>query len=522
MQEMLDELVLLLKGVWLKRRYIIIISWLVCPVGWILVTMLPNQYTSEARVYADTRSILQPLLSGLAIRTDPTTELQLMAKTLLSRPNLEIIARDIDADVRATTSQEYEAIIKDLESNIRIRFGGRENLYSIDYQGKDPVYAKDVVQAALNVFVENTLSEQRLDTDQANVIISSQISDYEKRLVEAEVNLANFKREYVGFMPGSSNGYYSQLESNKASYDDAKLALSESESRLSSVQVQLNREESRAREQLSKVWTKHDDRIEQLQNRLDDLVFRFTDSHPDVVETRRQLDEVKELQRLAQNSTSIKDVLIDNAVYQDLKLTASQLRNEVASLRVRVNRYESKIAELQHKLDTVPDVEAKLTALTRNYQITREKYEQLLSRKESAQISQSVGDSSDDIKFRIIDAPRVPLKASGPNRPMLFSGVLVLGIGGGIGLAFLLSQVGPVITSTTQLHKLMDYQVLGVVSTTKVSGLIGKEKRKVWWFYLFNIVLIALFVLFLSVNSFSLAQERLIQGVNVLMQEINI
>lgn len=516
MQEVLDDVLQYIRGVWLKRRYILIVSWVVCPIGWLYITSLPNQYTSEARVYADTRSILQPLLRGLAIQTDPTRELELMAKTLLSRPNLETIARDIDADVRAQTSQEYEAIISDLQSNIKIRSAGRENLYTLSYSGSEPVYAKDVVQATLNVFVENTLSEKRLDTDQASQIITAQIEEYEARLSEAEKRLADFKREHRGVMPGSGTGYYSQLESNKSYLEDAQLALSEAETRAASARSQLLREESRASEQVSKVRTEYDERINSLQQRLDDLLFRFTDKHPDVVETRRQLEDLQQLRTKTLASYSVGEVLENNSVYQDLKLTSSQLENEVASLRVRVQRYEAKILDLKERLDKVPDVEAKLTALNRNYNITREKYNQLLSRRESALISQSVGDSSDDIKFRIIDAPRVPSAPSGPMRPVLLSAILIVGIGGGLGLSFLVSQVSPVVSSTRQLYQLVDYPVLGVVSATESSGLLTLESKKTKWFMVGNILLVGLFVAFMAFNVVPDIQGKLMQGINTL------
>lgn len=516
MQEMLEEIIQYIRGVWLKRRYILIVSWIVCPLGWLYITTLPNQYTSEARIYADTRSILQPLLRGLAIQTDPTRELELMAKTLLSRPNLETIARDIDADVRATNSQEYEAIIGDLQSNIKIQSAGRENLYTISYTGSEPGYAKDVVQATLNVFVENTLSEKRLDTDQASQIITGQIDEYEARLSEAEKKLADFKREHRGIMPGSDRGYYSQLESSRTYLEDAQLALSEAETRAESSRTQLLREEARASDQVSKVRTEYDERINSLQQRLDELLFRFTDKHPDVVETRRQLEELQSLRSKTLKSYSVSEVLANNLVYKDLKLATSQLESEVASLRVRVQRYESKIAELQDKLDKVPDVEAKLTALTRNYNITKEKYNQLLSRRESALISQSVGDSSDDIKFRIIDAPRVPSTPSGPMRPLLLSAVLVLGLGAGLGASFLVSQISPVVSSTRQLYQLVDYPVLGVVSATESSGLASWEKRKTKWFVFGNSVLVMLFVAVMAFNTIPAVQHKLLDGVTKL------
>lgn len=529
MQELLDDIIHYVRGVWLQRRYILIASWLVCPLGWALVTALPNQYTSEARVYADTRSILKPLLRGLAIQTDPTQELQLMVKTLLSRPNLEIIARDTDADVRAKNSQEYEEIINDLENNIEIKGTGRDKLYTLSYQGVDPLYAKDVVQATLNVFVENTLSEQRIETDQANEILTEQIGDYEVRLAESERKLAEFKREFRGFLPGSGSDYYAQLEQNKQYLEDAQLALSEGESRYESTKAQLRKEESTATEQLSRMRTEYDERIELLQQRLDELLFRFTEKHPDVIETRRQLKELNGLKGKALASYSISDALANNVLYQDLKLTVSQLENEVASLKVRVRKYDSKITDLQDRLNRVPDVEAKLTALNRDYDITKDKYEQLLSRKESALISQSVGDSTDDIKFRIIDAPRVPTTPSGPMRPILLAGILIIGLGSGIGISFIISQVAPVVSSVKQLRQLSDFEVFGIVSATEDSGLLAWDKRKTRIFIFLNFMLILMFVAFFAVNTMPTLQDSilnrasgLIEGLNGLMQRLNI
>lgn len=514
MQEMLEELYQHIRGVWLRRRYILILSWILCPVGWALVTMMPNQYTSEARVYADTRSILQPLLRGLTYQTDPTRELQLMVKTLLSRSNLERIARDIDADIRAETDEEYEEIISDLEKNIEIRSTGRENLYTISYSGKEAAFTKDVVQATLNVFVENTLSEQRQDTDQANQIISGQIKDYERRLLDAESKLADFKREYRGFLPGSDTDYYSQLEMNKVLLEEAQLALTETNSRLANARNQLKKGESEASAEASRVRTEYDDRIDILQQRLDDLLFRYTARHPDVKETQRQLDELKQLKKDSIDSYSVNEMLMHNVVYQDLKLAVSQLQNEAASLGVRVQRYETKIEQLQAKLDAVPEVEAKLTALTRNYDVTRDKYQQLLSRKESALISQSVGDTSDDIKFRIIDAPRIPLEPSGPIRPLLLSVVLILGLGAGVVMSFIVSQITPVVSSTRQLYQAMEYPVFGVVSATERSGLHKWAKRKTRFFMLANLLLIGLFAAFIVLNARPDIQDRMLQQVS--------
>ena len=99
MFELLEKLQSYLRGVWLKRRYVIITAWLICPLGWMYSLQLPDEYASTAKIYVDTKTLLRPLLRGLTIDTNPAQQLQVMTRTLLSRDNLEKIARLADLDL---------------------------------------------------------------------------------------------------------------------------------------------------------------------------------------------------------------------------------------------------------------------------------------------------------------------------------------------------------------------------------------------------------------------------------------
>ncbi|WP_026957793.1 XrtA system polysaccharide chain length determinant [Aliagarivorans taiwanensis] len=514
MQEQLDDLLHYLKGVWLKRRYILIATWLLCPIGWVMVTMMPNQYTSEARVYADTRSMLKPLLRGLALDTDPGQELALEVRTLLSRNNLEKIARASDADIYAGTNQELSELYASLKNDIRINQADRERLFTIKFTGSSPTQVQSVVQAVLDVFVENTLGAKRLDSDQATVFINQQIEEYEARLSEAERRLADFKREYAGLLPGSERGYYSNLESVKNQLEETRLQVSEVETRLASARAQLSSEEAIVAQARERIKTEYDDRLLSLQSRLDDLNLRYTERHPDVIEMSRQIAALREQQQLAMTSTTASAALLqDSVIYQGLKINVSQLENELASLRVRENRFQSRLSEWEAKAAQVPDVEAKLTGLNRNYEITKNKYEELLARREQALISQSVGETTDDIKFRVIDPPLVPNKPSGPPRPLLIVGVLVASIGVGVGVSFLVSQINPVVTNVRQLYQQTGFPILGVVTATAASGMEKIERRKTNWFLFANLVLLCLFALAFAVNIVPNLHQMVLQSV---------
>ena len=119
--------------------------------------------------------------------------------------------------------------------------------------------------------------------------------------------------------------------------------------------------------------------------------------------------------------------------------------------------------ELQEQVSTLPQIEAELAALNRDYEVNRQQYDELLARRESARLSQQAEQSKQDVRFRIIDPPRVPLEPTGPNRPLLMTMVLGAGLGAGVGLAFLIAQLWPTFDSRRSLMRIADVPVFGSV-----------------------------------------------------------
>ncbi len=512
MQDIFEEIIDYLKGIWLKRRYIIIATWLICPLGWYVVAAMPNVYKSEARVYVDTQSLLRPLLKGLTVETNPNTQIRLMVKTLLSRPNLERISRMTDLDVQANNSEEYEKIIKSLKDRIKISGVGRENIYTLSIEDKDPEMAKNIVRSALTVFIENTLGETRSDSDSAQKFLNTQIKDYENRLANAEARLTSFKQKYSGILPEQSGGYYKKLNSNKEELKAIELEILENKTRLDSAKKQLSQSivaDSNSDNKIkseSSIQTTYDARITELEVQLDTLKLRYTDRHPDVIEVGRNLEHLNkqrsaEIEKyLAQNNENTGSLkrLSANPVIQEVQIQVNQLENLIASLNVRADNYRQRIIELENRVHTLPEIEAELVALNRGYGITKTKYHELLSRKETAQLAQQADETTDKIQFRVIDPPRKATKPSGPKRFILFGVVTVLGFGVGIGLSLLMSLLNPLAISTTQLSKITGVPIFGVVSANENLGLQKWHQKKTLIFIGSNLLLVCLLVLFIS------------------------
>ncbi len=494
-----------LKGIWIKKRYIIISTWLICPIGLILVAQMPDVYESNARVFADTRSMLKPLLRGITVQSNPDDEIKMIARTLLSTPNLEDIARQADLDINANSEAEFRNIVASLRSNISLRPSGRDNIYSIAFEHEDPNKAKQIVLLTLDKFIESALGQNRKDSDTASKFLDQQIDEYARRLAQSEQRVAEFKKQYGELLAGDS--YYQQRATLNNQIEKLDLELAEKETQLNSLKSKFKAATPNAdNADPMNFQTQYDQRISQLQANLDDLLIRFTEQHPDVVQTKERLEVLvvqrkKEIQELVKG-LSTGDVasggLSENAIVQELTIVINNLESNIASLNVRKANFQEKLALLEDKIELVPDIEAKRTALNRDYGITKRKYEEFLARKESADISRKAEQSSEEVQFRIIEPPVVPLEPSGPNRLMFYTAVFIMSIGGGVVMAFITSQLNPVVVNATQLTNVTGRPVLGAVTDVNLEAIKKKNRFRVIIFSLSTLTVFCIYLTFLA------------------------
>jgi polysaccharide chain length determinant protein (PEP-CTERM system associated) len=511
MRELLSQLLGYLWGVWRFRWTALITAWCVAIVGWVVIVQIPDEYRATARIHVDSNQVLRPLLRGLAIQPDVTQRVRLMSRTLITRPNLEKLMRMADLDLQVKTDADKEKMLEKLKKKISLS-GDRRNssLYSVAFTHHDRQTSKKIVQSLITVFIESTLGEERKESDNAHEFLDQQIAEYEQRLVEAENRLADFKREHSGEMPGETGDFYQRLQSATLQLREAKLQLKEAENRQAEHGEQLEDFAAEGDDELrgvgggedSQITTKLDDRIHTLNKKLDDLRLRYTDRHPEVIHIRGLLrtleaERKKEVERIKATQDPAQTGLASNPVYQQMRAMQTEADARVAELNVRVKEYTQRVEGLQSRVDNIPKIEAELKQLDRDYAAVSKQYAALVNRRESAHLSGEVEQNVEDVKFRVIDPPFVPLKPTEPNKLLLNALVLLAGIAAGVGVGFLRSLLHPVFSNRRALGHVTGLPVLGAVLLIQSE----KEKRKALKGLLISsAATVALLVAFVGVN----------------------
>ncbi len=523
LEAMLREILPHLRAIVRYRWQGLAVAWLVAVIGWPAVMMLPDRYEATARVYVDTDSILLPLLEGLTVQPDVEQRLLIMTKTLLSRPNLEKVVSEVDLDLAITTPKEREALIERLAKEIRLisaggRRSGQNNLYTLSYTHNNPETAKQVVQVILNILVETTLGDSRQDSDSAQLFLEQQIREYDARLVKAEDRLMAFKRENFNVLPSQEGGFFQDLRQAEQNLEAAKLEMREAEFSRRELKNRLLEFVASFEGGEISIEGRYDERLKAMQAQLDEKKLRFTDVHPDIVELERVIKELEQLrleEQQGRGEASGARKPEDSRLHQELTLALAQANARIASLGVRMSEYEKRARILKERISTLPEVEAELVSLSRDYEITKMKYEQLVERLESARLSESAGETGDNVKFRIIDPPWVPATPSSPNRILLLSGVLAGAIGAGLGFAVLIGFLRPVVSDMYGLAKITDLSIYGAVTLIDAdAGSISAVLKRHTLFFTLSLMLVATYgaVLWMSIAGYRLPDVMSVIG----------
>jgi polysaccharide chain length determinant protein (PEP-CTERM system associated) len=504
MDEILRQITLVLRGTWKHRWLGLFCAWLVAVLGVVVVFRIPDRYEASARIYVDTQSILKPLMAGLAIEPNMDQQIMILSRTLISRPNIEKLIRMADLDLNIKNKAELESLIDDLTKMLTIKSTSRDNLYTLAYTDPQPDRAKRVVQSLVSIFVESGLGDKRKDADSAKKFIDDQIQVYQKKLEEAEERLKEFKLRNISAQTGEGKDYFGRLSEVSSELERAKLELREVENSKDALKRQLVGEEPvlspDTPEGASGVSVPEiDGRIDTLKRNLDGLLQRYTDRHPDVVGTRRMLKELEELKlqevaarkKLAVSSPTM--VVSTNPVHQQLRVSLAESEASAAKLRTRVAEYQSRYEQLKNDMKMVPQIEAELVQLNRDYDIHRKNYETLVSRRESAAISGDMDASTATVGFRLIDPARAGSRPVYPNRLLMLPLTLFLALGAGLFFPFVVSQFRPVFFDARALREITGLPLLGIVSKKLSDVEVAKRKKQMWLFIVGVLTLLAVY-----------------------------
>jgi polysaccharide chain length determinant protein (PEP-CTERM system associated) len=435
----------------------------------------PNTYSTSALLFADETNIIEPLLKGRASVTSVDRAKQAQ-EVLYSRRVMEDAAKAAGLVGEDYSVDQMARAVRHLRSGVRVETQG-SNQFRVSYSATDPDRAFTVLNSVVNVFIQDTARRKREESLGAFNFIDSQADSYRRQLEEAELKLKEFRAQNTD---GTEAQVTSRINQLRNDIESLKLEIQDSESRLASIKQQLS-EESQYQQAKGEIDRLRDRRRE-LSRQLDQLRLSYQDSYPDVVSVRQQIQDLdEEIAQLefAGDSFSRGDT-VENPLYEELRKQQSVVEVDLSAQKRRMESLEGMLQRELERAERVAANQAELSELTRDLDVLRDIYNEMLQRKESARLSMTLDIEGQGVSYRIQDPATFPLDPSGLRYVHFAIVGPFLGFLAPLGLLFVYVFLDPHIRSARSLQQQLPQgiEVIGVIphyNTPLAERLVKKD-----------------------------------------------
>jgi len=222
-------------------------------------------------------------------------------------------------------------------------------------------------------------------------------------------------------------------------------------------------------------------KIQFRQKELDSLLVRYSEKHPDVMRLRteirlleKELEGEKEKAKKAGPSSA---KTADNPLKQIIEEQIESLRSSINAIQASNPELLNSIAVHQKRLENIPMRGIELTKVTRTYDITLRKYQDLLAKGLESQLSENLEKKQKGEQFQVIDPANLPLVPFKPNRPFIVFGGLAAGLLGGLAAAFLWEMLDRSFKNSDDLAGFIDLPILATIPAIITRGAVLERRR---------------------------------------------
>jgi polysaccharide chain length determinant protein (PEP-CTERM system associated) len=390
---------------------------------------------------------------------------------------------------------------KDIE--IELVKNGHDTItaFNVSYSSRDPRQAQQVTSELTNLFINENLEVRQQESEDTTKFLEGQLETARKTLSDQEEKIREFKGLHVGELPtqvGSNLQILAGLQSQLQNEEDALNTAKQQRVYLETLVNQYRslqgapKTEGGTTEGLPAV----DLELDKLRAQLADLSSHYTDRHPDVRKVKEQIAKTEKMRdqiaadlkaKASAPQADPNAETPDAAEMRDPSSPMVQLQGQLQANRVEISNREHAVAELktkvvdyQARLNQEPVREQQLSDLTRGYEQSKANYDELLKKKNGSAMATSMELLQQGERFRIIDAPSLPIKPDFPNR-LKFCGI---GLGVGLALGAVVAGAFEVmddrIYDQKELQKLLPVAVISEIPAIVVEADERNERQRLW------------------------------------------
>lgn len=498
------------------RRYR---SWIIGPgfAGLVLAVVAaflwPDTYLSTAMMQITPQQVPEKLVPS-AINSQMAQRLTQMQQEILSRASLTAMVQKVGLYPSELRRMPMDDVVDKMRGDIKITMidapsdGSNRTVASafmIQFKYKDAHKAQAVVQQLVSKFEDQNATVQRNEANLTASFLGDEVKSAKEDLDRLDGEITKFKVENEGRLPEQFQANIQTLNSLQQQLGSIDETLNRNEQEKTLLETQEKQLQTQLEyfttyaQQTAPTEAVRNDRLANLNKMISDgqaqltsMLQVYTEANPDVKNFRGRLAAMeKERSDLLKQEASapppapkkITNPQIVKSVDDtkaSIAMIKAQIKGKEADITERQKRRDATnraIAAYQSRIDGSPASEQRYAALLRDYQIAKDKYDDLSKREQISETAQNLEERKAGENLEELDPPSLPQKPTAPNR------LAIVGAGAAGGLLLGLVLAGMWEMKDTSLKNLKDvraYTNLPVLSSIPLleNALLVRRTRR--------------------------------------------
>ena len=442
---------------------------------------LPDIYQGQALVLIE-----RPIDENIVRATDSApgeleSRLHIIKQEILSRDRaLELIKR-FNLYPKLMRAADADDALNQMRTDVEVNPSGPEQVsgkvktvsFTLKYTGDSAKTAADVTNAIASFYVqqnESMRSQSALGTLQ---FLRQQLAEAKGALDRQDSAITQFTSKYTGQLPqqvGINLATLERMNTQLRLNGEQQLRLIEQREKLAEG---LQDPTNIARAENPDATPEMLERLKQLDKLKGDLAqlqTKFTSKHPDVVRLQEQIADLEQQQKQDEASLDKKRQALQaaaaasTAAADDAKAprrqTIASLDDQLAKLKEEEQANRTTIASFEQRLEGAPEREQEFALVTRDRQVAKDLYDNMLKRYDEAQLAASVETDRQGERFRVLESALPPEGPTGPNRFRLMLMGILLALAAAVGMVLTAEQFDASFHGVDELREFTSVPVL--------------------------------------------------------------
>ncbi len=442
---------------------------------------LPDIFQGQALVLIE-----RPIDENIVRATDSApgeleSRLHIIKQEILSRDRALALIKRFNLYPKKLRTAAIDDALNQLRTDVEVNPSGPEQVsgkvktvsFTLKYTGDSARTAADVTNAIAAFYVEQNESMRSESALGTLKFLRAQLADAKAALDRQDGAISQFTSKYTGQLPqqvGINLATLERMNTQLRLNGEQQLRLIEQREKLAEG---LQDPTNIARAENPDATPEMLERLKQIDKLRGDLVqlqTKFTAKHPDVVRLQEQIADLEQQQKQDESTLDKKQRALQaaaaasTAAADDAKAprrqTIASLDDQLAKLKEEEQAIRTTIASFEQRLEGAPEREQEFALVTRDRQVAKDLYDNMLKRYDEAQLAASVETDRQGERFRVLESALPPEGPTGPNRFRLILMGLLLALAAAVGIVLTAEQFDASFHGVDELREFTSVPVL--------------------------------------------------------------